>query len=121
MIVEHYTRFLHLLDGATGGKPAKANQFQSGRMFVDYYMLAPGDEQKPHVHADNDKLYFVLEGSGRFLVGDQEHLLGAGEGCVAGAGEPHGVRNDSGEHLVLLVVMAPHPGITSPSPATERR
>lgn len=121
MIVEHYNRFLHLLEEGVAGKLVKANQFESGRMFVDYYLLAPGDEQKPHTHADNDKLYFVLEGSGRFLVGDREHLLGAGEGCVAGAGEPHGVRNDSGERLVLLVVMAPHPGIRPPSPSSDRQ
>jgi mannose-6-phosphate isomerase-like protein (cupin superfamily) len=111
MIIESYNRFLHLLEESTTGKMVKANQFESTRMFVDYYLLDPGHEQKPHSHADNDKLYFVLEGRGTFLLGEHEHTIGAGEGCVATAGQPHGVRNDSDARLVLLVVMAPHPGM----------
>lgn len=91
-------------------KMTKLNQFESSRMFVDYYLLEPGQEQKPHTHDDNDKLYYVLEGKGLFLLGPEEHELAAGEGCVAEATVPHGVRNHGEERLVLLVSMAPHPG-----------
>lgn len=90
-------------------KMTKVNLFTSERMFVDYYVLLPGQAQAPHTHADNDKLYYVLEGSGMFLLGDVEHELGAGRGCVAAASVPHGVRNHTQERLVLLVSMAPHP------------
>ncbi|MBS1912438.1 MAG: cupin domain-containing protein [Bacteroidetes bacterium] len=91
-------------------KMTKLNQFESDRMFVDYYLLEPGQEQKPHTHAENDKLYFVLQGRGMFLLGETEHELEAGTGCVAEAGVPHGVRNHTADRLVLLVSMAPHPG-----------
>lgn len=90
-------------------KMVKVNLFESHRMFADLYCLLPGQEQKPHAHAENDKFYFVLEGRGTFLVGESQAMLGPGETCVAPAGEPHGVRNDSGEKMVLLVCMAPHP------------
>ncbi len=92
------------------GTLKKITQFESDRMFVDYYLLGPGGRQKPHSHAENDKLYFVLHGEGIFLLGEDEHRLAAGEGCVAEAGVPHGVRNDTDQPLVLLVSMAPHPG-----------
>jgi mannose-6-phosphate isomerase-like protein (cupin superfamily) len=97
--------------GPTGHsvKMTKVNLFESDRMFVDYYFLEPGQEQKAHTHADNDKLYFVLEGNGMFLLGDEEHELGSGQGCVAPAGVLHGVRNHTESRLVLLVSMAPHP------------
>ena len=89
-------------------KMVKVNLFESHRMFADLYCMMPGQEQKPHTHDDSDKIYFVLEGRGTFIVGDERTELGPGESCVARAGEPHGVRNDSGENAVLLVFMAPH-------------
>lgn len=95
---------------ANAERMTKLNQFESDRMFVDYYVLEPGHEQKPHTHAGNDKLYYVVEGRGMFLLGETEHELEAGQGCVAEATVPHGVRNHTGERLVLLVSMAPHPG-----------
>jgi len=107
MLIHSYTTLPE--KDATRGL-AKYTQFESDRMFIDYYLLEPGGEQRPHSHADNDKLYYVLEGEGLFLLGEEEHRLVAGEGCVAEAGVPHGVRNDSGARLVLLVSMAPHPG-----------
>ena len=115
MIIESYNRFLHLLEESTTGKMVKANQFESNRMFVDYYLLDPGQEQKPHTHADNDKLYFVLEGRGTFLLGEHEHTIGAGEGCVAAAGEP------SASCELRLVIAACGPEVTLPfthSPAS---
>jgi mannose-6-phosphate isomerase-like protein (cupin superfamily) len=91
-------------------KMVKVNLFESHRMFADLYCMMPGQEQKPHIHRESDKIYFVLEGRGTFTVGDEASELGPGESCVARAGEPHGVRNDSTENAVLLVFMAPHPG-----------
>jgi mannose-6-phosphate isomerase-like protein (cupin superfamily) len=87
----------------------KVNLFESHRMFADLYCLMPGQEQRVHSHHDNDKLYFVLEGSGTIVVGSQSQRLSAGASAVARAGEPHGVRNESAENLVVLVAMAPHP------------
>ena len=89
----------------------KVSLFESHRMFADLYCLLPGQEQRVHSHHDNDKLYFVLEGSGTFRSGERAERLAAGGVCVAPAGEPHGVRNDSEASLVLLVTMAPHPSL----------
>lgn len=95
---------------ADAEKMTKVNLFVSDRMFVDYYLLEPGQQQKPHTHDANDKLYYVLSGRGMFLIGDVEHELSSGQGCVAAATVVHGVRNHGDERLVLLVSMAPHPG-----------
>jgi mannose-6-phosphate isomerase-like protein (cupin superfamily) len=67
----------------------------------------PGQSQKVHAHEGSDKVYFVLEGTGRFTVGDEEEDLGEGHAVIARAGAPHGVRNETRENLVLLVTMAP--------------
>ena len=83
--------------------------FDSERLFYDLYCLLPGQAQKVHAHEGSDKVYYVLEGTGRFTVGDEENDLDEGHAVIARAGEPHGVRNETGGNLVLLVTMAPRP------------
>ncbi|HZY57889.1 MAG TPA: cupin domain-containing protein, partial [Rubrobacteraceae bacterium] len=53
--------------------------------------------------------YYVLEGAGRFTVGDEEKDLSRGHAVLAPAGVPPGVRNAFAENLILLVTMAPKP------------
>jgi mannose-6-phosphate isomerase-like protein (cupin superfamily) len=90
-------------------KMQKNALFDSPHLFYDLYCLLPDQSQKVHAHEDSDKVYYVLEGTGRFTVGDEEKDLPQGNTVIAPAGEPHGVRNASGENLVLLVTMAPKP------------
>ena len=90
-------------------KMQKNSLFDSERLFYDTYCLLPGQSQKVHAHEGSDKVYYVLEGTGRFTVGEEEEDLGEGCAIIARAGEPHGVRNTSEENLVLLVTMAPPP------------
>ena len=83
--------------------------FDSPHLFYDAYCLLPGQSQKVHAHDGSDKVYYVLQGTGRFTVGDEERDLAEGHAVIARAGDPHGVRNASEEDLVLLVTMAPRP------------
>ncbi len=88
---------------------AKVALAASPRMLVDLYCLEPGQAQKPHAHAEQDKLYVALEGRVRVAVHGVEHVIEPGEAVVAAAGHEHGVVNDSGARAVLLVVVAPPP------------
>ncbi len=90
-------------------KMKKNSLFDSPYLFYDAYCLLPGQAQKVHAHEGSDKVYYVLEGTGRFTVGDDEEDLGEGHAVIARAGVPHGVRNATDENLVLLVTMAPRP------------
>ncbi len=90
-------------------KMQKVGLFSSERFFLDLYCLEPGQSQKPHAHDGSDKVYLVVEGGGRFQVGEEERSLGAGEGVMAASGELHAILNDSGQRLVVLTLMAPPP------------
>jgi quercetin dioxygenase-like cupin family protein len=90
-------------------KMQKVNLFESPQMFSDTYCLEPGQEQKIHSHTDATKVYYVLEGEARVTIGESTEVLSPGSMAWALAGEPHGVRNDSGARCVLLVAMAPNP------------
>jgi quercetin dioxygenase-like cupin family protein len=90
-------------------KMKKNNLFQTPRFFCDVYCFEPGQEQKGHVHGDQDKIYLVLDGQGTFKVGSDEQILGPGQGTMAPAGEEHGVRNHTTGRLKVLVFVAPNP------------
>ena len=90
-------------------KMRKNSLFDSPHLFYDTYCLLPGQSQKVHAHEGSDKIYYVLEGTARFTIGEEEQALGAGHVVIARAGDLHGVRNDTRENLVLLVTMAPRP------------
>ena len=53
-------------------KMKKNPLFESPHLFYDLYCLLPGQQQKVHAHEGSDKVYYVLEGAGRFTVGDEE-------------------------------------------------
>ena len=63
-----------------------------------------------HKHPRAEEFYFVLEGEGRFVVGEETRTAGEGHAVWAPAGVPHGVRNDTNGRLVLLVGIAPFSG-----------
>jgi len=79
------------------------------RAQLDLYCVGPGQSQKPHTHAEQDKIYYVLEGRGRFSLDGREDWAGAGEAIVARAGAEHGLVNDGPDPLLVLVVVSPPP------------
>lgn len=100
---------LHSLIRFSGEKMQKIPVFDSQRYFFDIYCLKPGQDQRVHAHADSDKIYVVLRGTGTFHVAGDEQELGVGRAVVARPNQAHGVRNTSSEDLVLLVFMTPRP------------
>jgi quercetin dioxygenase-like cupin family protein len=90
-------------------KMKKNSVFETERFFCDLYCFEPGQEQSPHTHGGQDKIYYVIEGKGLFRVGDEEKELGAGEIVLAPAGENHGVANQSQQRLSVLVFVTPKP------------
>jgi mannose-6-phosphate isomerase-like protein (cupin superfamily) len=87
----------------------KVSLFDTDNFFCDVYCMEPGQFQKVHSHDGPDKVYYVIEGSGKVTVGSEEKTLTKDEITIAPSGEDHGVVNDSGGKLVMLVFMAPKP------------
>ena len=90
-------------------KMKKNNLFTTDRLFCDVYCFEPGQEQKSHSHTGSDKVYFVIEGTARIVIGVEARDVGAGTAALAPAGEPHGVQNPGPGRLKILVMMAPKP------------
>jgi len=90
-------------------KMGKSTIYQSSRLMVGLNAFEPGQIHTLHAHAGMDKMYYVLEGEGLFLLEGRELPAAAGDLLVAPEGVPHGVRNTGRVRLLLLAVLAPAP------------
>ncbi|MCS7041407.1 MAG: cupin domain-containing protein [Bryobacteraceae bacterium] len=78
-------------------------------LYAGLNCFLPGQQHAAHVHPDQDKLYFILAGSGEAMVGDETHAVSEGDLVLAAAGVPHGLRNTGQAPMIALVVFAPPP------------
>jgi quercetin dioxygenase-like cupin family protein len=90
-------------------KMGKATIFESPRLLVGLNAFEPGQQHALHAHAGQDKVYYVLEGRGRFLLDGRELEMKAGDLLVAPEGVAHGVHNTGPARLLVLAVLAPSP------------
>ena len=103
------THFTHYRShtGSDPQKLFKSTVFEGGGLLLGLNCLEPGQSQRVHTHSDQDKFYYVVEGQGEFVVGDETRLAAVGNVVSAPAGTTHGVSNKGSVRLVLLVGMAP--------------
>ncbi len=88
----------------------KATLWEGDQLMVGLNCLESEQTQSVHAHEGADKFYFVLEGTGTFVVGDVEQEAGPGMLVIAPAKVSHGVTNTGAERLSLLVGIAPGVG-----------
>ena len=90
-------------------KMGKSTIYESPRLLVGLNAFETGQSHALHAHAGMDKMYYVLEGEGLFLLRDAELPMKSGDLLVAPDGVPHGVRNTGRARLLVLAVLAPSP------------
>ena len=87
----------------------KSTLYESPRLLLGLNAFEPGQSHALHAHADMDKVYYVLEGRGRFLLEGRELEMERGDLLVAPMSVPHGVSNPGPGRLLVLAVLAPAP------------
>ena len=95
--------------GEAAEKFFKTTLWQGEHVMVGLNCLEGNQAQGVHAHQGADKFYFVLEGVGKFKIGDEERSETVGALVIAPAGVPHGVTNASDQRLSLLVAISPGP------------
>jgi mannose-6-phosphate isomerase-like protein (cupin superfamily) len=93
---------------ARAGGPLYREILRVPALSAGVYRLAAGaaDPQSPH---GEDEVYYVLAGSARLRVGDEDHEAVAGRLLYVSAGVEHRF-HDITDDLELLVVFAPAEG-----------
>ena len=77
-----------------------AEAFRHGSLLVKVYAPRGHDPQTPH---QQDEIYIVMTGSGRFATGGEARRFGPGDMLFVAAGVPHRFE-DFSDDLVLWVV-----------------
>ena len=73
-------------------KMAKVDLVRGEMLSAGLNCFEPGQEHASHVHAAQDKLYCVVEGTGELTIGGQTTRFGKGDLALAPANVAHGLR-----------------------------
>jgi glyoxylate utilization-related uncharacterized protein len=92
-------------------------------------VIGPAGDQPPlHIHRDSDEAFYVLEGELTLWIGDEVHVLRAGDSVIAPRGVPHTLRNgDGGARSLVASTPASFEsfvravGATAPGPRSSPR
>lgn len=90
-------------------KMAKVDLARGTMLSAGLNCFEAGQEHAAHVHAGQDKLYYVVQGQGVLQIGNEEGPFSVGDVAIAPSGVEHALRNPGPEPLVVLVVFAPPP------------
>lgn len=76
--------------------------------FLDFVIVPAGADIGLHRHApDNQEVYVIVEGEGIMMVDDETRAVGPGDVIVNGIGGEHGLVNNSGRDLRMIVIELP--------------
>lgn len=85
-------------------RPLNQTDFMGPWHFVDYAILPPNTSIGIHQHGDNEELYFIVDGEGTMIVNSEKRRVSKGDLILNPPGSSHGLINDSGATLSILVV-----------------
>lgn len=69
--------------------------------------IAPGGRTKPHSHADEEELYYVIEGTGLWKIGKREFVGKPGTAFYVPPNTEHSMTNDGSENLKIILLHSP--------------
>ena len=95
------------VENAMTGESVTFLELDSGLLVMENVWSRPDHATVPHVHPRIDERWTVLEGSVRFLIGDDEVAAAVGETVSARAGTPHMAANACGGPVRLRIEMEP--------------
>jgi quercetin dioxygenase-like cupin family protein len=97
-----------LLDGQdliTSGGSGEINN--SGRITILVQNYRPGGVHKIHAHDDTEQVFFVYEGTGEFLLGEEWFGIKKGDLIFVPKDTVHAARNSSDSTLILIFMSVP--------------
>lgn len=101
------THSLPQLKGFSPQRPRVNMLHNSEQMRVVLFGFLPGQEMSPHSVASEISFY-ILEGEGRVLVGEEESPVSAGALVFCPPGARHGIKTTT--NMVVLATISPSPG-----------
>ena len=82
----------------------ESEDWQSNLTIIGFDMLPPGTSIAVHEHIHEEKLYFVMDGTGIMTVNGERARVVPGDAVPLNAGGSHGIENDSDKPLMIMVI-----------------
>jgi len=98
-------RNLHDGRGTVVGGTLLREEFDTNWQFVDWWTIPKNASIGTHKHEGEEELYFIVSGKGMMTVDTEEREVRAGDLVVTKSGSYHGLRNECGEVIKLLVAL----------------
>lgn len=83
-----------------------ADEDRPNQMRFNYFVYEPGDVVRRHTQVEQEETFFVFEGRGRMVVGDEEFGIEPGDTVVVDPGPWRHIEAD--EELRIFAVGAPN-------------
>jgi mannose-6-phosphate isomerase-like protein (cupin superfamily) len=77
------------------------------RHSIAYIIIPPGKASLLHYHPYAEESYYILEGKGHVLLGDEETVVVAGQAILIPAPKPHRITNIGETDLAFLAFCVP--------------
>ncbi|HEY6330769.1 MAG TPA: cupin domain-containing protein [Blastocatellia bacterium] len=94
----HGSRITPLIDRTTS---------QINKCSLAEEILPAGCAVAPHRHRETEEVYYILEGSGTMMVGEESRPVSGGDAIYIPIGMSHTLHNTGTEPLRLLLVCGP--------------
>jgi mannose-6-phosphate isomerase-like protein (cupin superfamily) len=84
--------------------------FRSKIHEIHLWRIAPGEWIYPHLHPDNDDIWYIYQGTGEYYLNSTEtKTVRPGDIAAASAGEVHGIFNSGPEDIIIYSALSPLP------------
>ena len=70
--------------------------------------LLPGQSLGPHYHEQVEETFYVVEGTGVFMVNGERHIGQPGDALRLEALDRHEIRNEGADPLKLIFIKCPY-------------
>ena len=68
--------------------------------------LEPGCSIGPHIHENEEEIFYVIKGRAEYYDNGKTELLTEGDSCICLGGETHSIKNpDESETLIVFAVI----------------
>lgn len=90
-------------------KLLKKVPLDTDKIVYNTFFVKPRQLLPFHKHPVTDELFFIVEGTGEFTLGNEQMIAGATSSVYGPAGVFHGVVNSGDKDMVMISVQGPKP------------
>jgi quercetin dioxygenase-like cupin family protein len=88
-------------------KQVRKKLIASENLVAELVCYEPGQATVSHLHPRQDEIFYVIEGKGTIVVGEEGIPVSTGSVVFGPLGVRHGIRADAGDRLVLIFIKGP--------------